>query len=137
MIVHKVIEHDCNAGWMDNVVESDQLNQPTGHDTTLLSGHCNEWYHPGLVTGKYLIYQYLYDSLKGTEKRDCGCGKRTYVYIQYSIDPFRDICGRRMIGIQEDVLNMFLVSHFMILISSGVLALAFSLLLILKMNQGQ
>ena len=42
----------------------------------------------------------------------------------------------RMIGIQEDVLNMFLVSHFMILISVAVLAIAFSLLLFLKMNQG-
>ena len=41
-----------------------------------------------------------------------------------------------MIGIQEDVLNMFLVSHFMILISVAVLAIAFSLLLFLKMNQG-
>ena len=41
-----------------------------------------------------------------------------------------------MIGIQEDVLNMFLISHFLILVSVGVLALAFSLLLFLKMNQG-
>ena len=41
-----------------------------------------------------------------------------------------------MIGIQEDVLNMFLVSHFMILISVAVLAIAFSLLLFLKMNEG-
>ena len=41
-----------------------------------------------------------------------------------------------MIGIQEDVLNMFLVSHFMILISVAVLAIAFSFLLFLKMNQG-
>ena len=42
-----------------------------------------------------------------------------------------------MIGIQEDVLNMFLISHFLILISVGVLVFAFSLLLFLKMNQGR
>ena len=41
-----------------------------------------------------------------------------------------------MIGVQEDVLRMFLISHFMILISVGVLAFAFSLLLFLKSNQG-
>ena len=42
-----------------------------------------------------------------------------------------------MIGIQEDLLNMFLISHFLILISVGVLVFAFSLLLFLKMNQGR
>jgi hypothetical protein len=39
-----------------------------------------------------------------------------------------------MIGIQEDVLNMFLISHFMILFSVGGLIFAFTLLLCLKMN---
>merc|ERR1719167_125354 len=41
-----------------------------------------------------------------------------------------------MIGIQEDVLNMFLISHFMILFSVGGLVFAFTLLLCLKMNSG-
>ena len=39
-----------------------------------------------------------------------------------------------MIGIQEDVLNMFLISHFLILFSVGGLIFAFALLLCLRMN---
>ena len=39
-----------------------------------------------------------------------------------------------MIGIQEDVLNMFLISHFLILFSVGGLIFAFTLLLCVRMN---
>ena len=41
---------------------------------------------------------------------------------------------RTMIGIQEDVLNMFLISHFLILFSVGGLIFAFTLLLCVRMN---
>ena len=41
-----------------------------------------------------------------------------------------------MIGIQENVLNWFLIGHFMILISVAILAILFSLVLFLKYNQG-
>ena len=41
---------------------------------------------------------------------------------------------RRMIGIQEDVLNMFLITHFLILFSVGGLIFAFTLLLCLRMS---
>ena len=39
-----------------------------------------------------------------------------------------------MIGIQEDVLNMFLISHFLILFSVSGLVFAFTLLLCFRMN---
>merc|ERR1739838_547082 len=39
-----------------------------------------------------------------------------------------------LIGIQEDVLNMFLITHFLLLFSCGGLVFVFSLLLCLRMN---
>ena len=39
-----------------------------------------------------------------------------------------------MIGIQEDVLNMFLITHFLLLFSCGGLVFVFTLLLCLRMN---